>query len=97
MRSFRFPCFLPVLLFTLSLAIPALAGEIHLAAAAGDLAGVKNLLAGDATLITAEDQNSTRDLPLHSAATTGQLEVIRYLVESGATVDAFDSDNRAII
>lgn len=93
MRSFRIPCFLSILLITLGLGLPAMAGEIHIAAAAGDLAGVKNLLAGDATLITAEDQNSTRDLPLHSAATTGQLEVIRYLVESGATVDAFDSDN----
>ncbi len=93
MRSFRIPCFSFILLITLGLALPGLAGEIHIAAAAGDLAGVKNLLAGDATLITAEDQNSTRDLPLHSAATTGQLEVIQYLVESGATVDAFDSDN----
>lgn len=81
-----------ILLMTLCLAIPATAGDIHVAATEGDLAAVKALLAGDPTLISAEDENGTRDLPIHSAATTGQLEVIRFLVESGAAVDAGDSD-----
>jgi ankyrin repeat protein/L-ascorbate metabolism protein UlaG (beta-lactamase superfamily) len=80
------------ILLTLCLAVSATAGEIHLAAAGGDLAKVKSLLTDDPSLITSEDQNGTRDLPLHSAATTGQLEVLRFLVESGAEVDAGDSD-----
>lgn len=80
------------ILLSLCLAVSATAGEIHLAAAGGDLAKVKSLLADDPTLINSEDQNGTRDLPLHSAATTGQLEVLRFLVESGAEVDAGDSD-----
>ena len=88
----RIPIYLLTILITLSLAVPVMAGEIHLAAAGGDLDKVKDLLAGDATLISAQNQNATRDLPLHSAATDGQLEVIRFLVESGAEVDAGDSD-----
>lgn len=80
------------ILLTLCLAVSATAGEIHVAAAGGDLAKVKSLLAEDPTLINSQDQNSTSDLPLHSAATTGQLEVLRLLVESGAVVDAGDSD-----
>ena len=84
MRFSRIPIYLLTILITLSLAVPVMAGEIHLAAAGGDLDKVKDLLAGDATLISAPNQNATRDLPLHSAATDGQLEVIRFLVESGA-------------
>jgi ankyrin repeat protein/L-ascorbate metabolism protein UlaG (beta-lactamase superfamily) len=92
MRSFSVSCCLTVIIILVGLAGPAVASEIHLAAAEGDLAEVKMLLSQDAKLISAEDQNSTRDLPLHSAASTGQLEVIRFLVESGAVVDAGDSD-----
>ena len=92
MRFSRIPIFLLSILIILSLAITAAAGEIHTAAANGNLDQVKSLLAGDATLVSAEDQNATRDLPLHSAAGAGHLEVIRYLVEAGAEVDGGDSD-----
>ena len=92
MRFFRIPICVPTILIILSLAVPALAGEIHIAAANGDLDQVKDLFARDATLISAENQNATSDLPLHSAAGAGQLEVVRFLVESGAEVDAGDSD-----
>ena len=92
MRFSRIPIYLLTILIIMGLAITASAGEIHTAAANGDLDQVKDLLAGDATLISAEDQNATRDLPLHSAAGAGHLEVIRYLVEAGAEVDGGDSD-----
>ncbi len=92
MRSFQPILSLSVLLLTLCLAATTTAGEIHVAAANGDLARVESLLAADPGLISAEDQNATRDLPLHTAASTGQLEVIRFLVESGAGLDAGDSD-----
>lgn len=88
----RIPCILTCFLILLGLAVPAQAGDIHKAAASGDLDQVKSLLAQDASLMTAEDQNATRDLPIHSAASTGQLEVIQFLVESGAIVDSGDSD-----
>jgi len=92
MRSFRIPFCSFIFLVILGLAVPVLAGDIHIAAAEGDLAKVKSLLAQDNNLISAEDQNGTRDLPIHSAASAGHLEVIRFLVESGAAVDAGDSD-----
>ena len=92
MRFSRIPIFLLTILIIMGLAISAAAGEIHTAAANGDLDQVKSLLAGDATLVSAEDQNATRDLPLHSAAGAGHIEVVRYLVEAGAEVDAGDSD-----
>jgi len=92
MRFSGIPIYLLTILIIMSLAISAMAGEIHTAAANGDLDQVKSLLAGDATLVSAEDQNATRDLPLHSAAGAGHLEVIRYLVEAGAEVDGGDSD-----
>ena len=92
MRFSGIPIYLLTILIIMSLAISAMAGEIHTAAANGDLDQVKSLLAGDATLVSAEDQNATRDLPLHSAAGAGHLEVVRYLVEAGAEVDGGDSD-----
>jgi len=92
MRFSRILIYVLTSLISLSLAISTMAGEIHTASANGNLDQVKDLLAGDPTLISAENQNTTRDLPLHSAAGTGQLEVIRYLVEAGAEVDAGDSD-----
>ena len=51
MRFFRIPIYLLSILIIISLAISAMAGEIHTAAANGDLDQVKRLLAGDATLV----------------------------------------------
>ena len=83
--------FLTILLILL-LAVPALAGEIHRAAEAGDLDQVTALLDADPTLRDAQEKNQTRDLPLHSAAAAGQTEVVRLLLDRGAAVDAGDSD-----
>lgn len=71
---------------------PAWAGEIHQAVEAGDQARVALLLRQDPSLVRSRNENSTRDLPLHTAAITGQLEIARLLLESGAELDGLDSD-----
>jgi len=91
MRFSRIPIYLLTILIIMSLALSAMAGEIHTAAANGDLDQVKSLLAGDATLVSAEDQNATGgdsdgSTPLHVAAMRGHLACVEYLVEKGADV-----------
>jgi ankyrin repeat protein/L-ascorbate metabolism protein UlaG (beta-lactamase superfamily) len=60
--------------------------EIHDAALKGDLAQVKALLAKDPSLINAKGHNEKA--PLHWAAQGGHLELAKYLVARGASVDA---------
>ncbi len=71
---------------------PALAGEIHQAVSAGDLARVAALLAADPALASLPDETPTRDLPLHLAASYGHLEIAKLLLEAGALVDGYDID-----
>jgi ankyrin repeat protein/L-ascorbate metabolism protein UlaG (beta-lactamase superfamily) len=68
------------------------AGEIHDAVAAGDAARVTALLRGRPELVRAADANPTRDLPLHTAAVAGRVEIARLLLDAGAEVDGFDAD-----
>jgi len=84
--------FVLILLTIALMALPAAAGEIHRAIEAGDTELVATLLGADPGLVNAEDQNQTRDLPLHTAAAHGQLEIARLLLDAGAEVDAGDSD-----
>jgi ankyrin repeat protein/L-ascorbate metabolism protein UlaG (beta-lactamase superfamily) len=70
----------------------ARAGEIHDAVAAGDSERVAALLRAHPELVRAPNENQTRDLPLHTAAVGGQLEIARRLLEAGADVDGFDAD-----
>jgi len=84
-----------VLSFTLILVtsvLPAHSGEIHQAIAAGEAARVAELLRSEPDLASAQNENATRDLPLHTAAITGNVEVARLLLEAGADVDGGDSD-----
>ncbi len=80
------------LVLLLVASLPATAGEIHEAVAAGDQARVARLLAGDPALASQPDNNATRDLPLHTAATRGHVEIARLLIDAGADVDGYDSD-----
>jgi ankyrin repeat protein/L-ascorbate metabolism protein UlaG (beta-lactamase superfamily) len=80
-----------VALFAL-VATTAWAGEIHDAIVAGDQARVAQLLRQDPSLIRSPNENPTRDLPLHTAATAGQVEIVRLLLDSGAEIDGLDSD-----
>ncbi len=64
----------------------AWAGEIHDAAAAGDLAKAEKLLASDPKLLTADDDHG--DNPLHVAALNGRVDIAKLLLARGADVNA---------
>jgi ankyrin repeat protein/L-ascorbate metabolism protein UlaG (beta-lactamase superfamily) len=74
------------------ISLPAWAGEIHQAITAGDRARVAELLRADPTLIRAQNENATRDLPLHTAAIAGNVEIARLLLDAGAEIDCGDRD-----
>ncbi|NIO29795.1 MAG: hypothetical protein GTO29_14720 [Candidatus Latescibacteria bacterium] len=74
-------------------ALPALGGEIHRAIEAGDVARVKQILKSDPRAVNHQDNNQFRDLPIHVAAATGNIEIARLLLEAGADIDGGDSDN----
>jgi ankyrin repeat protein len=69
------------------------AAEIHQAAEAGDLAKVRALVEGDPALVKARDENGR--MPLHWAARGGHLDVLRYIVEKGADLNALDNNGVA--
>jgi ankyrin repeat protein len=62
------------------------AGEIHDAASEGDLVKIQTLVSGNPNLAdSADDKGST---PLHLASSKGHLEVVKFLVEKGADIEA---------
>lgn len=73
------------------LALRCGAGEIHDAAAKGDVARVKALLAKDKLLVHAKDY-AFRQTPLHVAASAGQVDVARVLIAANADLEA-DSES----
>ncbi|HSG28931.1 MAG TPA: ankyrin repeat domain-containing protein [Candidatus Krumholzibacterium sp.] len=78
----------------LALSLPLLAGEIHDAVRAGDVARVRAILQADPGAVNERDSESQfAELPIHYAATVGNVEIARLLIEAGAQVDAGDSDN----
>ena len=79
------------LLFVLA-GLETQAGEIHQAITAGDPARVADLLRAHPDLVHAQDENVTRDLPLHTAAIAGNLEIARLLLDAGAEIDGGDAD-----
>ena len=64
--------------------------EIHRAIAADDQEIVAELLTKDPGLALAPDDNETRDLPLHTAAIHGRIELARILLDAGAEIDGGD-------
>jgi ankyrin repeat protein/L-ascorbate metabolism protein UlaG (beta-lactamase superfamily) len=69
----------------------AMAGEIHQAIESGDLSRVRALVTGDANVVHQPLDDRDGSLPLHTAASVGQLEIIEYLIASGAAVDGLDA------
>ncbi|MCU0639469.1 MAG: ankyrin repeat domain-containing protein [Candidatus Krumholzibacteria bacterium] len=72
---------------------PALGGDIHRAIEAGDAARVREIVKSNPASLTERDNNQFRELPIHFAATTGNVEIARILLDAGAEIDAGDSDN----
>jgi ankyrin repeat protein/L-ascorbate metabolism protein UlaG (beta-lactamase superfamily) len=77
---------LPIALILALFYSPVAAHEIHDAARAGDLATVRALLEADPELLELENENEKT--PLHFAAEGGSVEVIRFLLDRGADVNA---------
>ncbi len=72
---------------------PALGGDIHRAIESGDIARVKEILKTNPAALTERDTNQFRELPIHFAATAGNVEMARLFLDAGADIDAGDSDN----
>jgi ankyrin repeat protein/L-ascorbate metabolism protein UlaG (beta-lactamase superfamily) len=70
----------------------AQAGEIHDAITAGDRARVEALLRQNPSLARAPNENPTRDLPMHTAAYAGQVEIAQRLLDAGGEIEGVDSD-----
>jgi len=68
------------------LASAAAAQSIHQAAADGDAAAVRTLLAQDASLANSRDDRECT--PLHHAAAAGHTELVALLADAGADIDA---------
>lgn len=62
------------------------ADEIHEAAKQGNLEKVRSLVAADPALVAAKDKGG--ETPLHWAAYSGNVDVVRFLLDKGAEVDA---------
>lgn len=81
-----------LLMLAATLASRVQAGAIHDAITAGDRANVEALLRQDPSLARAPSESPTRDLPLHTAAYAGQVEIAKLLLDSGAEIEGVDSD-----
>jgi ankyrin repeat protein len=84
-----------VLLITLGLILLAsassFAGPIHDAIIAGDLAGVKAMVADNPDQINAKA--SDNNTPLHLAAINGHTEIVKFLISRGVDVNIGDNEN----
>jgi len=85
LRSFRFTAFLLVL----SSSNLALAGEIHEAVKANDLAKVRSLIKNSPDLVSSKDEDGFTSL--HLAAANGYKEMADFLLANGADVNAKDN------
>jgi ankyrin repeat protein len=74
------------LISALALGSALRADEIHEAARQGNLEKVRALVDKDPTLIAAKDKGG--ETPLHWAAFSGNIDLVRFLLEKGAEVDA---------
>jgi len=73
--------------------VPLMTGcnSIHNAAARGDLEQVRAMLKSDPTAVNKTDGNKCT--PLHRAAQSGRQEMVEFLLDSGAKVNAVSKQN----
>jgi ankyrin repeat protein/L-ascorbate metabolism protein UlaG (beta-lactamase superfamily) len=70
----------------------ASAGDFHRAIEAGDQTRVAEMLRADPEVVHQLDTNRTQDQPIHTAASCGQVEIARLLLDAGAVLEAEDAD-----
>lgn len=75
-----------VSMILLSSIVPVQAGEIHTAAASGDLNKVRFMLGEDSTLLESRDENGST--PLHITCIRNQVALAHFLLDQGANVNA---------
>ena len=76
-----------------------MAESIHVAASEGDMNEVKRLIGGDAALLETRMTNSfylnlRQPTPLITALALGHTQVVTWLIDQGANVEAVDGDGR---
>lgn len=71
--------------------------DLHVAAAAGNLASVVQLLSreGSSDLLRARDENGWQ--AIHEAARSGHLDIVKYFVEKGADVSAETTNGETVM
>ena len=69
------------------------AAPIHDAVLAGKIDAVRSLLQANANLVDSPDVERSGNLPLMLAASSGKTEIVQFLLDQGATVDARRPDN----
>jgi ankyrin repeat protein/L-ascorbate metabolism protein UlaG (beta-lactamase superfamily) len=84
-----------VLVLALALVTAAQASEIHNAAAQGDLARVRAILAEAPD--AGQEKDERNDTPLHLAAVNGHVEVVRLLLDSGVPVWIGDNEESSAL
>ena len=83
--------FVFALMIVLSVSVPSFAGIIHVAANNGNFEKVKRLVSNNPDLVNEKDLNNKT--ALHFAAFAGHPEIVEYLLENGADVNAKDVYN----
>ncbi len=89
MRKISFLIFALIIIFSAS--VPSFAGIIHVAASNGNYEKVKKLVSNNRDLVNERDLNNKT--ALHFAAFAGHPEIVEYLIENGADVNAKDVYN----
>lgn len=80
-------CLLAVVL-VLALQLAAGADALHFAASSGNIEGLRQLIVMEHRSVDSVDKNGST--PLMSAAGSGQVEAVEYLLSAGARLDLFD-------
>ena len=90
--------FLTMILLFSSIASAAIPGaEFAIAIESGDLEAIKALIEGGAKADTVIDYGEHKITPLMKATWDGELEIARYLLDSGADVNALDDQKETAL
>ncbi|HUV37302.1 MAG TPA: ankyrin repeat domain-containing protein [Patescibacteria group bacterium] len=67
--------------------------DVHQAAQSGDIERLEELIGKDPALVDARDEEG--HTPLHSAAMSGRMNIVLFLLENGASADARNTANQS--